>query len=192
MSEPAYIYVHRDGKELGPFTERELRRHWANGIVDHDDLAWYEGMEGWITVNELFGVPTPASVSIEQEHRDRLFSPPAPKGGPLSGLDTFEFFNGGRIDPLNVVAWVLFVLGVGIMALYRETLIAWAPIFLLSLGFATYNMLSRQKPMTFVLILANLIMPAVLWFTFSEQKVEEKSDETPVTGIERSANELDG
>lgn len=178
MSEEPYIYVYRGDQQLGPFTERELRRHWANGVVDHDDLAWYEGMEEWISIRNLFGIPA-AGPSIESEHRERIFSGKDDTTA-LSGLDTWEFFNGRRIDPLNVIAWVLFVLGVGLMALYTAQLAIWTPAFILSLGFATYNMLMRQRPLTFVLILANLVLPAVLWTLFGETEARQAAFNGPV------------
>lgn len=175
----AYIYVHRAGQDLGPFTERELRRHWANGVIDHDDLAWYDGMEGWTSVSDLFGVPSRARhQSLEQEHRERLFTVTNDRA-QLSGMDTFEYFNGRRIDPLNVIAWVLFVLGIGMMALYRDNLAIWTPPFILSLGFATYNLLMRQRPLAYVLVMANLVLPAVLWYAFHEEKIEDSTRMTP-------------
>jgi hypothetical protein len=177
MEEIPYIYIHRAGKELGPFTERELRRHWANGVVDHDDLAWYEGMDDWISLSELFGVSTRSRRdSIELEHRERLFGATNDLN-QRSGMDTFEYFNGRTLDPLNVIAWVLFVLGIGMMALFRENLAVWTPPFILSLGFATYNLLMRQRPLTYVLVIANLVLPAVIWFTFAEN---QKSDSAQV------------
>ncbi len=175
----AYIHIHRAGQDLGPFTERELRVHWANGVVDHDDLAWHEGLDDWISVSALFGMASRSSQqSIENEHRERLISITNDKA-QRSGMDTFEFFNGRSIDPLNVIAWVLFVLGIGMMALYRENLAIWTPPFILSLGFATYNLLMRQRPLAYVLVMANLVLPAVIWFAFAEEQKEDSAQIAP-------------
>lgn len=51
------IFIHKNGHELGPFTEREVRRHWANGVVDSTDHAWHEGLDEWVMIKDLFGTP---------------------------------------------------------------------------------------------------------------------------------------
>jgi hypothetical protein len=51
------IFIHKDGQELGPFDQQEVRRHWANGVVAADDMAWYPGLDDWVPVKDLFGIP---------------------------------------------------------------------------------------------------------------------------------------
>ncbi len=51
------IYIHKDGNELGPYSEQELRLHWANGLFAAEDLAWRAGMEEWVPLKDFFAVP---------------------------------------------------------------------------------------------------------------------------------------
>ncbi|MGF1679381.1 MAG: DUF4339 domain-containing protein [Candidatus Methylacidiphilales bacterium] len=63
------IYIFKSGKELGPFDEREIRRHWANGVLDADDLAWSEGMVEWVALKHYFGIPRSSSVDFDESTR---------------------------------------------------------------------------------------------------------------------------
>lgn len=56
-AEQGTIFIHKEGQELGPFSEPEVRRHWANGVVDASDLAWHPGLDNWIYVRDLFKPP---------------------------------------------------------------------------------------------------------------------------------------
>lgn len=51
------IYIHKDHKELGPYTEQEVRLHWANGLIDSEDLAWEENMLDWVLLKNFFNAP---------------------------------------------------------------------------------------------------------------------------------------
>ena len=57
MSDEGNIYIHKDGQELGPFNENEVRRHWANGVIDSSDLAWRPTLDEWTYVRDLFKPP---------------------------------------------------------------------------------------------------------------------------------------
>jgi hypothetical protein len=53
------IYVLQAGVYLGPYTEKEVRRHWANGTISDADLLWQEGMSEWVSLRSYFGIPSP-------------------------------------------------------------------------------------------------------------------------------------
>ncbi|MEM6884400.1 MAG: DUF4339 domain-containing protein [Verrucomicrobiota bacterium] len=53
----ATIYIHKNEEELGPYTEKEIRMHWANGLLDGEDLAWEADMEAWVPLKNFFSAP---------------------------------------------------------------------------------------------------------------------------------------
>lgn len=66
------IFVIKDGFESGPFTQKELRLHWANGSFEAEDLAWQMGQKEWLPLSEFFAAPftqTPSEF-IESPEQD--------------------------------------------------------------------------------------------------------------------------
>ena len=47
-------YVHKDGKNLGPYTVRELRSRVDDGILLPDDLACHDG-QNWVKISQIPG-----------------------------------------------------------------------------------------------------------------------------------------
>jgi len=45
-------YVHKDGKNLGPYTIQELRDRVENGSLDREDLACHDG-ENWVKIAQM-------------------------------------------------------------------------------------------------------------------------------------------
>lgn len=64
------IYVHRDGRDLGPFTREEVNEHLAAGSLSPSDAAWREGLPEWSTVEALVGLPP----SVASRSRRPLFA----------------------------------------------------------------------------------------------------------------------
>ncbi|BCU79592.1 DUF4339 domain-containing protein [Luteolibacter sp. LG18] len=53
------IFIGKDGKQLGPFTEDQLRSMFESGMLTASDLAWQEGWPDWTPLWQLFGMPPP-------------------------------------------------------------------------------------------------------------------------------------
>ena len=47
------IFISRDGKELGPYSPREIRDRIASGQLQRSDMAWYDGAADWMPLSEL-------------------------------------------------------------------------------------------------------------------------------------------
>ena len=67
-------FIGRQGRQLGPFTDREIRDQLAMGAIGYDDLIWQEGMADWKPVRDLFSPAAP---------------PPVPSSG-TTGLPSFR------------------------------------------------------------------------------------------------------
>ena len=58
------IHVSRNGAQLGPFSESEVREKLIRGELSGSDLGWFEGLPEWQTLFSLFPPPAaPPSMS---------------------------------------------------------------------------------------------------------------------------------
>jgi len=79
MKHQAAIFIHKEDRQLGPFTEPEVRRHWANGIVDAGDLAWHPDLDHWIYVRDLFSPPKIMAPPQSQFNEGKEMASPPPQ-----------------------------------------------------------------------------------------------------------------
>lgn len=50
-------FIGKNGQQLGPFSEEEVKTKLAAGEISAYDMAWREGMEGWLPVGQVFPNP---------------------------------------------------------------------------------------------------------------------------------------
>ena len=63
------IFISHSGNKHGPYTTEEIRNRLADGSINPEDFAWYEGLKDWIPVPEVLGIessqkPTNQQVAI--------------------------------------------------------------------------------------------------------------------------------
>ena len=100
------ILVARDGEQFGPYTAEEVRDYLAEGVMFLSDLAWHDGLDEWVTLDQ-----------VELDCPPEKMPPPPPKFArkpgnslsPLTGLGTPEgtlfdasLLNGFIIIPANL------------------------------------------------------------------------------------------
>lgn len=78
-------FIGKDGKQLGPFSDEQVRAKLASGEVNYDDLGWHEGMAEWKPLRTLFAPSSP-----------QPFTPPAtgasfPAFNPGAATEAQEF-----------------------------------------------------------------------------------------------------
>jgi GYF domain 2 len=59
------IYLHKDGQQIGPFTESEARAHLSNGSIGAADLAWVEGNSDWQPLSKILPPVTPSQPIVQ-------------------------------------------------------------------------------------------------------------------------------
>lgn len=47
------VHINRDGQQYGPYELADAKAYLAQGQLLPNDMAWHEGLEGWITLKEL-------------------------------------------------------------------------------------------------------------------------------------------
>ena len=50
------IYLHRNGRNDGPYSEESIREHLKSGKVEKDDWAWAKSQEQWVRLSDLVDV----------------------------------------------------------------------------------------------------------------------------------------
>jgi membrane protein YdbS with pleckstrin-like domain len=81
--------IHHDGREIGPYSESEVRSRLISGAINSSDLAWHEGASDWaplfsfaqFTANGPRKIPPPLP---SPSRADLLFPPSPPKASDLS------------------------------------------------------------------------------------------------------------
>jgi uncharacterized RDD family membrane protein YckC len=48
------IHIAKNGKQAGPYSETQVKEMLASGSLSGSDLAWHEGLTGWVPVESLF------------------------------------------------------------------------------------------------------------------------------------------
>jgi hypothetical protein len=171
------IYVHKDGQQLGPFAESDVRAHLSNGNLNDTDLAWVEGNSDWQPISTILSPASSAAMSPQP-----MVQSPAPSviqvvaSRPLSHKGVS--FAGWTLLSLCCVASLIPGLGFGVW------LIA-APLLLITFVLGIIA-ISRGGTLHGILILiASLIVVPIFVFiapivttsiTLAAAKTIDKSD----------------
>ncbi len=89
------ILVAKNGSQLGPFSEADIRTKLASGEFAPTDFAWKEGMASWSPLSQMFtDAPAPgASPSATADSAPATYAPQpynAPQQGQYSAPQTYN------------------------------------------------------------------------------------------------------
>ena len=59
------IYVGKDGQVSGPYYPDEIQKRLDVDLFDGTELAWFEGMDDWVSVKELLEDDAPSQEAEE-------------------------------------------------------------------------------------------------------------------------------
>ncbi len=97
------IYIAINKQQTGPFSEEEVQRKLADGDVVPSDLAWHEGLAGWVPLSQVVDTctsPPPAS------------QPPPIHTSPPQAAPPPTTMSGGKLvmprTPPRSVGWMTF------------------------------------------------------------------------------------
>ena len=65
------IFVYKNGQQLGPYSEADIKNQLAAGILTPQDMVWWEGQAGWVPVEQtplMAGVPAAAVMAAPPSH----------------------------------------------------------------------------------------------------------------------------
>lgn len=85
------IYVQHGGKQLGPFTEDQVKAQLASGTISLQDYAWWDGQKDWLPLGQSHWAPTPASLapgSTPMPPVPPVPAAPIPAPYPVGGAST--------------------------------------------------------------------------------------------------------
>jgi len=92
------IFVNRDRRSLGQFTEQEVSNGLNSGELLPEDLAWQEGMAAWAPLSTFTHLPPPGVISLKRD-----FPPATTPSG-----ESFEKPGRIRFDECLTKGWACF------------------------------------------------------------------------------------
>jgi hypothetical protein len=57
------IFLHRNGQNYGPYSIDQLNSWIADGTIHPSDMAWHEGLPGWLPLTCLPGIHAPSTTT---------------------------------------------------------------------------------------------------------------------------------
>jgi len=79
------VHIDRDGQRFGPYGLDEINTHLASGTLKPTDLAWAEGMPGWVPVTQIPGVNVPGA-AVPPPPSSPGAPPPTPSAAPVTAV----------------------------------------------------------------------------------------------------------
>jgi len=58
------LYLHKNGEQVGPFTEEQISSMINDGSLSRDDITWHEGLTEWQPLHTVFEITPIAEESI--------------------------------------------------------------------------------------------------------------------------------
>lgn len=98
------LFIAKDGKQTGPFTEDQVRSMLSAGFVAVEDLCWHEGLLGWLSVSQVLGCAKQASPPLSAD--SHLWSAPLSHSKQQPGF--WLRFTAYFIDRIIVIVAALF------------------------------------------------------------------------------------
>jgi len=74
--------IHHDGREIGPYSESEVRTRLLSGAINSSDLAWHEGASDWaplFSFAQFTSAPRKTPPPLPSPSRADLLIPPSPR-----------------------------------------------------------------------------------------------------------------
>ncbi len=104
------ILILHNGEQRGPYTEDEVLQQLAQGSVLPTDLAWHEGLDGWVALREIVGapkfkVPPPPTVSTPAPARKKSQFQPFYLLVALALLAAYYFVSKHTTPPVAGQPW---------------------------------------------------------------------------------------
>src|SRR5262245_22804901 len=137
------LFLAKDGKQTGPFSEEQVRSMLAGGSVSASDLCWHEGLSTWLPLSQIVACASAAPPPIPTVSIQPHSVPLSPSGrhpgfwlrlvafiidtvisnvggfflGTLIGI-LMVISRGGKDQDVDVLRPLLMTLGMAVQCLY--------------------------------------------------------------------------
>jgi hypothetical protein len=151
------VFVNRDGTMTGPFTEKELRRHWANGVIHPEDYVWKEGMSDWVVLGSYFGIPamSPGGHSVSGFSGNRLHHPSMERSG--------SFLKTRLVLPL-ILAVIGMLVTLFLVVFIPENVLYFAVALGITLVLGLIVCLIGRSFSLVTLMMVTVLLPVLAWY----------------------------
>jgi hypothetical protein len=171
-----YIYLQGEGhkQHQGPFTEQELRRYWAYGIISSNDWVWHAGMDNCVQVKDFFDM-MPNKIGEKVAHQLIIHQPANLELDAELPVEQYTF---DKTWILQVFAWLV-ALAATVCFLSLPSVL-WLSIFLYagSLGLLAWFIWIRKSAIAWVSLGMNVLLMAIVLYL---QPHEHEQAKAPVS-----------
>jgi flagellar basal body-associated protein FliL len=101
------LYVYKNEQQLGPFDESQISEALSRGEFSSEDLAWKEGLNGWVMLGDL--LQNTQKMTAPAEERPPVYSNLTPQSISDSGAH-IQTIVVNKNEPLSIWALVLGIL----------------------------------------------------------------------------------
>lgn len=171
------LYLHHDGKQVGPYTEEQISSMVSSGELTRDDIIWHEGLTEWHPIHSvvsLIAPIAPQSARIEQaqpaSQQPRQLVTNVKQGAIIGG-------------------WVCFALGLSCMFMSLFLFFLYGPFFLVAFTLSIVAMSQRRVFGGVVLLVATLVVPSVLGLVLFATRTTEFAEDMSKSIKEASLTE---
>jgi hypothetical protein len=111
------IFVHRNGQQLGPYSETDLRAQVAAGAVAPTDLVWWDGQASWIPLAQS---PYAATLPPPAPAVPGALPPPPPTPIPVTvaGAPHAPSLGRGQTPGLAIASLICGILGLFLCSIF--------------------------------------------------------------------------
>lgn len=80
------IYLYKNGEQIGPFTEKQIMGRLYSDEFNREDLAWHEGLDGWVSLSTILGSVTPPPLPAHPPtvRMNIATQTPVPRAAPIA------------------------------------------------------------------------------------------------------------
>lgn len=175
MRREGHIYLQGEGHRhhQGPFTETDLRRYWAYGIIKDDDWVWQEGAADCIRVRDFFDT-TPRKIGQKVVHQTIIHRP--------TNWELADYYASGHAVPvfdkpwiLQVFAWMVALAATVCFLSLPASLWLSVALFAISLALLVWYIWIRKSAIAWLSLGINVLLVAGVLFFQPPHEPQPKS-----------------
>lgn len=184
------LYIHKNGEQLGPYSEDQVRSYLIDGTLHSSDLAWYDGAPDWASLSSIstFARRTPPPLP---RLTPAARSSRAGRAGDLPEIspDSLDSYARSTLQPNETplyqtsVHWIIFV-GAGIIALILLV------FFVLPMAVAIQTGSNSAGGWLALMLPLFVVLPAVITYLTSELVITDRRVLIKVGFIRRRTLEM--
>lgn len=176
------IYLQQDGRQVGPYTEEQLRNSVASGTINQFDLARHDGLNDWQPLCTIIHIATAAPASPHPPapaSGTAYVPPPPPPPPPDAALPPPDIVSTGAPSPHAIFSefiqilvqrsaviggWICFAIGFIVLIVFSWPFYIHFTLFVAAIMLSIEALSQRRIIGGLSLLLVTLMLPTIVGF----------------------------